>query len=296
MSSIIELQANGLTFTTVVDGPADGPAVILLHGFPDNAATFERLVDKLADAGFRCLVPTMRGYEPSSQPHDGDYSLIALAADVAALLDAAEIDRAHIIGHDWGAVVAYLVGSHHGERCRSVTALAIPPLQRIPPAVRKVPRQLLLSWYMTFFQLRVVADRAVRARNWALLRWLWNRWSPGVETPASVIATFEQPGVLTAALAYYRQNATPPLLLGLRTNAAMEPKPSAVPVLVMHGDRDGCMDQRLFDHAIVELDHPHGVRHELVRGTGHFLHLEEPETVANTLIDWLTAHSACGEP
>lgn len=281
------LYANGLAFTIRTAGPSNGEPVLLLHGFPDDAATFDDQLRALADAGYRCMAPTMRGYEPSAQPGDEDYDALTLAGDVVAWLDAVGYQRAHIVGHDWGAVVGYLVAGHHPERCLSVTTMAVPPVTRLPEAIRRVPRQAILSWYMTFFQVRWVAERALRARRWALLRWLWPRWSPGLDAPPRLIETFEQPGVLRAALAYYRQNATPPVLLGLRRAPAMEQVPFDVPLMIMHGDRDGCIDARMFDHAIVPEDVPQGVRRHLVRGTGHFLHLEDPAEVNRLLLDWL---------
>lgn len=288
MVETVVLPGGDLSFSVRFAGPEDGEAVVFLHGFPDGAASFDDQIERLGEVGYRCLAPTMRGYEPSSLRADGDYSLMSLAGDVVELLDEAGIDRAHVVGHDWGAAVAYLLASHHGGRCRSVACLAIPPLPRIPRALRRVPRQLLLSWYMIFFQVPWVADRALSARDWKLLRWFWPRWSPGLAAPEHVVAAFDRPGVLDAALAYYRSNATPSILLGLRSTEAMSPRPAQAPVLIVNGDRDGCMDHRLFHLAIRAEDFPHGVRHEVFDGTGHWLHLEAPDRTTALLVEWLT--------
>ena len=284
---LIQIDTGDLRFTARTAGPDGGPVVLLLHGFPDRAATFDAMIGALAAAGFRAIAPTMRGYEPSSQPADGDHSLVTLADDVVAWLDALGIDRAHIVGHDWGAATTYLAITRHPERFERAVTLAVPPTPRIPEAVRKVPKQILLSWYMTFFQLRFVADRIAAARDHALIRWLWSSWSPTLDAPDDLAAVFAQPGVLRSALAYYRQNATPPLLLGLRENDATVIAATTVPTLVVHGAEDRCLDRRLFEHAVVEDDFPGGVRREMMPGAAHFLHLEQPDEVHRLVLDWL---------
>lgn len=287
------LAIGDLTFSMDRAGTPGGDVVVCLHGFPDTSATFRHQLAALADAGFDALAPTLRGYEPGSQPADGDYDVMTLAGDVIGWLDALDVERAHLVGHDWGAVITYVVAAHHPERLLSATALAIPPLPRIPDAVRRVPRQLLRSWYMTWFQVRGIADRSARAADWRLIRRLWRSWSPGYEMTddewVGLRATFEQPGVLPAALAYYRQNATPPLLLGLRTTPAMAPTPIRVPVLIAHGADDGCMDRRLFAPSIHLEDFPAGVEHVEIPDAGHFLQLERPDAVTDLILDHLAA-------
>ncbi|MEM7323823.1 MAG: alpha/beta hydrolase [Actinomycetota bacterium] len=287
----ITLEAGGRRFSASRTGPANGPVVLCLHGFPDSPDTFRHQVGPLADAGYQVIVPTLRGYEPSSQPADGDYSLITMAGDVTGWLDHLDAPAAHLVGHDWGAAIAYTAGTAHPERLRSITAIAIPPLTRIPDAVRRVPKQLILSWYMTFFQLRLVAERAVSANDWWLIRRLWRRWSPGYAMSATewrdLRQRFEQPGVLGASLGYYRRNATPPILLGLRTTEAMSRHEIPVPTLIIHGDADGCMDRRLFDHTIEPADFPAGVQRVELPGAGHFVHLEQPDRVTRHLLEHL---------
>jgi len=294
-SSSTTLAASGLEFSARIAGPEAGLAVVLVHGFPDSPATFRHQIEPLVEAGYRVIVPTMRGYEPSSQPADGDYSLMALADDVVGWLDDLGIAQAHLVGHDWGAAVAYVAAARFPGRLLSMTALAIPPLARIPDALRRVPRQLQRSWYMNFFQLRGVADRALAAGDWRLLRRLWRDWSPEYELSAAewleLRTQFEQPGVVGATLAYYRQNATPPVLLGLKPSPVMDLTEINVPTLVMHGTDDGCMDRRLFEHAVLTADFSAGVDVQEVKGVGHFLHLEAPDVINPILLAHLRAQT-----
>lgn len=184
-----------------------------------------------------------------------------------------------------------LAAARHPGRVHTASALAIPPLARIPVAVRRVPRQLQRSWYMTFFQLPALSDRALAAADWRLLRRLWRSWSPEhTMTPrewSELRERFERSGVVGASLAYYRQNATPAILLGLRSTPAMDLTTIDVPTLILSGSDDGCMDRRLYGHTIRADDFPAGVRHLEIERAGHFLHLEQPDPVNSALIEHL---------
>lgn len=273
----LELRHGPLRFTAHAAGlhhPRERPLVLCLHGFPDHAGTFHAQLPALAEHGYRALAPMMRGYEPSSQPADGDVSISALAHDVLAWLDHLGEERVHLVGHDWGAVVTYAVGALAPRRFRSLMAIAVPPTARFVEAMRRVPSQLLDSWYMLFFQLRGVAELAVRANDWALVKRLWRSWSPGHRLPADEWArlrdVFEAPGVLAAMLAYYRRNVAPHRLLDPANLGATGPV--RVPTLAITGADDGCIDTRIFDHAFREDDFPAGSRVERVEGAGHFVH------------------------
>jgi len=289
----LRLEANGLTFSALAAGDASGHRglVVLLHGFPDTPDSFRHQLHALADAGYRAVAPMMRGYEPESQPTDGDYSLSALATDVTGWLDQLGATSAHLVGHDWGAVVAFVAGAQCPERFTTITAMAIPPFTRIPGAIARVPRQLLRSWYMNWFQVPFVSDWSVTVRERWLLQRLWRKWSPGLNLdPASweaIRRVFDQPGVVGAALGYYRQNATPPILLGLRKTPAMNTSIIPVPTLIINGFSDGCMDRRMFDHTIDDADFPAGVVHVELPDAGHFLQLEQPDEITQLLIDHL---------
>jgi pimeloyl-ACP methyl ester carboxylesterase len=288
-ASPLTLRANSLRFSAVAQG--EGPLVLCLHGFPDHARSFRHQLPALAGAGFRAVAPTLRGYEPASQPDDGDYHIVRMAEDVVGWIDELGYDRAHLVGHDWGAVIAYAVAALAPERLHSLTTLAIAHPRRVgEEGLRKLPVQLGNSWYMLFFQLRGLADWAVQARGWALIRKLWRDWSPGWELPdeewAQLVASFEQPGVKKAALAYYRSLADRRSPAAQRTNELLG-GPFPVRTLAMTGALDGCMDTRLHDLVMHETDFPRGLEVVRVEQAGHFLHQEKPAEVNRILIDWL---------
>ncbi len=288
--SEITLRAGGLTFSATTLG--EGPLVLCLHGFPDNRRSFRLQLPALADAGFRAVAPTLRGYEPSSQPADGDYHIVRMAEDVAGWIDDLGAERVHLVGHDWGAVIGYAAAALVPERLASLTTLAIPYPGRLRQGIRKLPSQIRNSWYMLFFQLRGLADRAVEARDWALIEKLWRDWSPGWSPPpaelAAVKATLAEPGVKTAALAYYRAMFDVRSPAARDTNRLLE-SPIRVPTLAITGALDGCMDTRLHDLAIDAEDFPAGIRVERIAGAGHFVHQEKPEELNPILLDWLQA-------
>ncbi len=284
------LTSGNLSFTACTRG-SQGPLVLCLHGFPDHASTFRYQLSALADAGYRVIAPHMRGYEPTSQPASNDYALMTLAGDVLAWMDDLGEDKVHLVGHDWGAAVTYLAGSMAPERFLSLTTLAVPHAARLNEGVRAVPGQLLKSWYMTFFQLRGIADYTLARNDWALIKKLWKDWSPGYTLSdaewVNMCDVFDAPGVRAAMLAYYRQNATPGMLLGLTKTEAASLTCVPVRTLAITGADDGCMDTRLYDHVFQGQDFPKGYRVERIEGAGHFVHLEKPDLVNSLLLDWL---------
>ncbi len=294
MTSAITLANGPLEFSALTagfDSSPTGEIVVCLHGFPDDSGTFRHQLPALAAAGYRVIAPTLRGYEPSSQPDDGDYSLATLARDVLAWIDDLGADRVHLFGHDWGAAITYTAGALAPERFQSLTTIAVPHAARLTAALRKVPSQLRKSWYMSFFQIRGLSDRRVERDDWALVRRLWKTWSPGHDLSddewVDLRATFEAPGVKQAMLAYYRQNASPLILMGIRKPEAMRLTSVPVRTLAITGADDGCMDTRLWDLAFHADDFPAGHRVERIEGAGHFTHLERPDEVNRLVLDWI---------
>lgn len=279
------------TFSAQLCGE-NGPLVVLLHGFPDTAGTFLHQVPALVASGYRVLVPVLPGYESSSCDGSGRYFVSDLVPWLTGWLDQLGGTKVHLVGHDWGAVIAWLAAANHPERFHSLTTIAIPSLRHLPGAIAQHPGQLLKSWYMGFFQLRGLADHAVRAGNGWLIRRLWHSWSPDWEPPAdhldAVCRQLTQPEVQKAALAYYR------CLFTVwddahRRGRSLLTRDIQVPTLMITGARDGCMDTRLFDGA-VEADYPAGITLFRIADAGHFCHLEKPQQVNHILKQFIRQH------
>ena len=284
----LSFQHGPLVFAAKAMG--EGPVVICLHGFPDNAGSFRHQLPALAEAGFRAISVTLRGYECASIPENGDYSVEAIASDIYAVIDQLDQGPVHLVGHDWGAAIAYNAAAAAPHHFKSLTTMAVPHAGRFARDGLRIPRQLKLSWYMGFFNLPWVSDWVVRRRDYAFIRNLWRKWSPGW-SPApdvieSVIDTLSQPGVLSATLGYYRAALS---LSALSASADDAHYPVPVPTLALTGERDGCIASDVFERLTVASDYPEGMRFHRIAEAGHFLHQEQPKAVNSFLIDWLTA-------
>jgi pimeloyl-ACP methyl ester carboxylesterase len=288
----ITLKRGELRFTAFAAGA--GPTVLCAHGFPDNARSFRHQFADLVAAGYRVVAPTARGYEESSQPRNGDYRVGEMARDIIAWVDDLGEDKVHLVGHDWGAIMAYGACAEAPERFHSLTTIAIPHPGRFTNiGIQKVPTQLLKSWYMMFFQLPGVPEWMLDQFDWALIRWLRKAWSPGFDVPqaewSALRNTFETPGVAQAMLAYYRNNVSAPVLLGLKSTAVTGLREVQVRTLAITGELDGCMDTRLHDCAMLEKDFPAGIRVVRIKGGGHFVHQELPGEVNRYILEWISA-------
>lgn len=198
-------QRGGLIFPVRDESPPGEGAVhaepvVLLHGFPQDAGSFDRVTPALHARGFRTLVPTQRGYAASARPTSRRaYSTTETTADLVALLDAAGVDRAHVVGHDWGGAPAWAIGAWHPDRVASLTVLSTPhPGAMAASFVSSL--QGLRSWYMGFFQLPAVPELAAGK---TLSNTLASSGLPP-EFVARYTAAMAEPGALTGALNWYR--------------------------------------------------------------------------------------------
>jgi pimeloyl-ACP methyl ester carboxylesterase len=199
-----QFSRDGLTFDVRDAGPADGDAVVLLHGFPQDARAWDRVAPVLHGAGLRTLAPDQRGYSPMARPRARSaYRVRALVDDVLALLDAAGLQRAHVAGHDWGAVVGWALAAWHPERVGTLTALSVPH----PGAMTKAwvtSDQVVRSTYIALFQLPVLPERLLLAGGGAPLRRVLRQGGLPAELADHYVARMREPGALPAALGWYR--------------------------------------------------------------------------------------------
>jgi len=290
----LDLHHGPLRFTALAQGK--GPLVLCLHGFPDNARSYRFQLPVLADAGYRAVSLSLRGYEPGSIPADGSYTLEAIAGDVLAVADQLDAGPVHLVGHDWGAAVGYTAAALAPDRFSSLTAMAVPHSGRFLTAMARYPRQLALSSYMLFFQLRGIAEHMVARNDYDFIRRLWRKWSPGWELPEAemraVIATLGRPGVLKAALGYYRAALDPRALPYTAQARAQAMFQVPVPTLALTGENDRCIDTEVFIATMKEADFPRGLETRQVANAGHFLHQEQPDVVNTILLEWLGRHQA----
>lgn len=294
----ITLRHGELSFSAIRYGYHDSnpSAVVCLHGFPDNLHSFAHQLEALLAADLQVITPAMRGYQTSSIPKDKNFTIEAMAEDLRAWLDQLNIRQAHLVGHDWGAAVAYAAASLFPERLLSITTIAVPhPARLLSIGLRKAPIQLLKSWYVLFNQLPFIASSLSRRNQFWFFKFLWRKWSPGYQVSKQqwrvLCESFSQAGVCDAMLAYYRDNSSPSHLLGLNKTLMNTISCIDVPNLAITGAQDGCIDTNAFEYSMLEEDHPKGLSLARIENAGHFCHQEEPEQVNLLLTQWMAEHS-----
>jgi pimeloyl-ACP methyl ester carboxylesterase len=298
----IDVPAPTTALRALTWGPQGAPIALCLHGFPDTAYGWRKVAPRLVAAGWRVVAPFMRGYVPSSIPTDGSYHIGALMDDALRVRAAAgPTDHDVVIGHDWGAMTATGLAAMPDSPFEKAVIMSVPPpaafrpLGQLPDRgrlVRQLPRQLLRSWYMQYFQLPWLPEHSA---SW-VLPLLWRRWSPGYraeEDLRHVDAAIGTPESWRAALGPYRatlRNTRPPKRYAeLQRHWLSAPK---LPSLYLHGNDDGCLTPA-FSHWIPKVL-PAGSDLAIVEHAGHFLQLEQPERVAELILAHIGAAGSRG--
>jgi pimeloyl-ACP methyl ester carboxylesterase len=255
------------------EGPA---AVLLLHGFPDSSRLWRHQVAALTGAGLRVIAPDLRGYGDSDRPaRVADYAIPAIVADAVGLLDALGVERAHVVGHDWGAVVAWVLAATRPERVDRLAALSVGH----PGAfAQRSIAQRERSWYMLLFQFEGVAEELLRRDDWRLLREL----ARGRGDVEDYVRDLARPGALTAALNWYRANVPP--------EAELEPRPPlpavVAPTLGVWGSDDPYLLEERMTGSEAFMAGPW--RYERLEGVGHWIPLDAPDRLSALLVEHLT--------
>ncbi len=264
------LKVNGIEMYVEIAG--DGPPVLLLHGFPDTHEVWCKQVPTLLAAGFRVIAPDLRGCGRTETPAGGpaSYRLATLIADVRALLDALDIEKVLLVGHDWGAVIGWSFAIANPERVLRYAALSVGH----PTAyARGGLRQKLMGWYVLAFQIRGLAEWLLSRDDFALL----GRLTRFPQQVPNWRVHLGRPGRLTAAINYYRANLS--LVLPFERGDV------TVPVLGVWSSRDIALVERQMTNSARFCKA--GFRYERLDGVGHWMPLEAPEKLNPLLLDFL---------
>ncbi len=266
------IESNGLSHYVVDEG--DGDPVILLHGFPDSADLWRFQVPALVGAGFRVIAPDLRGFGDTDKPVGVDnYVIFNAVADVLGIMNALDLERAHIVGHDFGAGVAWLIASVESARVDKVVVLAVGH----PGAVsRPLFKQMQLSWYSFFFQFEGTAEAALMRDEWSLFR-EWLASSPDIDRS---VEAMKRPGALEAGLSWYRTNMRPEIW-----GTDIPFPPVSAPTMGIWGADDFALTEEQMTDSVQYCTGPW--RYERIDDAGHWMQLTKPDVVNGLLLDFL---------
>jgi pimeloyl-ACP methyl ester carboxylesterase len=263
----------GLTFDLADGGPPDGPAVILLHGFPEDRSSWDGVTPLLQEAGLRTLAPDQRGYSPGASPTGRhEYRLSLLAGDVLALADQAGAETFHLVGHDWGAGLGWYVAAHHADRVRTFSALSVPHPRAFTGSMLH-STQLLHSWYMAFFQLPQVPERLLAMQGGKRFSDSLQRSGLNEAAAERYAARAVQPGALTGPINWYR---------ALPSQTREQLGDVAVPTMLVWSDKDPFITRAAVDLCAQYVKAPY--RLEVLPGVSHWIPEEEPARTAELLL------------
>ncbi len=277
------IATNGVQLHVVTAGPKKGAPVVLLHGFPEFWYGWRKQIPALAKAGYRVIAPDQRGYNLSDKPKGVNaYRVETLAQDILGLVDALGYDRINLVGHDWGAVVAWAFALWHPERLLKLGILNVPhPSVMLNFLRRGDPEQVRRSWYIFFFQLPWLPEYFLRRNDWRntvrVLRGSGKIHTFTKEDIASYKQAWAQPGALTAMLNWYR--------------AAMRHRPKLphdlqvkVPTLIMWGMNDIALSHRM---ARPSLDYCEDGKLVFFEDATHWVQHDEEALVSQYLLEFL---------
>jgi epoxide hydrolase 4 len=278
------IETNGIRLHAMTAGPEDGEPVILLHGFPEFWYSWRKQIQPLADAGFRVLAPDQRGYNLSDKPPGiRNYQLDRLVKDIVGLIDHLGVEKVSLIGHDWGAAVAWTLAIQYPEKLNRLVILNVPHPGIRKSIIKVIPKQVLKSWYIGFFQIPFLPEYLLRANNWAAAgRALVKSSRPGTYNLVDLQKyreAWSEGSAITSMLNWYRAMLRFP-------SAGLSGARITIPVRMLWGVHDVALSRELAAHSI---DLCEDGRLTYFENATHWVHQEEPEEVNRLIIEFLTS-------
>jgi len=278
------VPVNGIRLNVAQAG--EGSPVLLLHGFPDRWQLWRHQIPVLAAAGYHVIAPDLRGFGESERPTEvADYRLATLLGDVTGLLDELGIERAAVVGHDWGGALAWSLALQAPERVDRLTSISV---GHGATAASAGLRQRELSWYMLWFLFPGVAEQVLPREDWAFLRqWAWAGAPAGTDADADrQVADLSRPGALVAGLNWYRANVDP---AGFVPSAARAVKARRVgcPTMGIWSSADFALGEDQMTASARFVDGPW--RYERIEDVSHWVPVQSPDRLNELLLDFLSA-------
>ena len=272
----MNIPAGEFIFDSLAAGPTDGAPVLLLHGFPQSSYEWRHLLPALAGAGFRGVAPDQRGYSPHARPDNVDaYHVDHLVADALAMSDRLGWQRFHVVGHDWGAIIAWTIAARHPERLLTLTAVSVPhPLAYVQALGSGSGDQASRSRYIGLFQREELAERLLLAGECAGLRALFvNTAFTDRAAMDHYVERLCDPAALTAALSWYRA-------LDLSSIAGVGPV--TVPTLFVWSTEDPAIGAEAAARTEHHVTGPY--RFEVLDGVSHWVPEDAPDQLTKLVL------------
>ena len=264
------IAASGISL--YVEDHGEGVPVLMIHGWPDSGRLWRHQVPSLVSHGYRVITPDLRGFGRSSRPAEvAAYSLGKSVADMTAVLDHCGVGTAHVVGHDWGAAVAWYTAMLNPDRVRTLTVISV-----AHPRSARTLRSYEMAWYQLFFQFAGVAEATIQHDDWAWFR----MFTRGDGDQEQWLADLSRPGALTASLNWYRANLAPRLPAPRR-----ELPPVTAPVMGIWSTRDHYLDGEMMRNSGALVSGPW--RYEEIPGASHWVPLDAPVRLTELLLEWL---------
>ena len=273
----LELTAGSFTFDALAAGPAGGDIVLLLHGFPQSSYEWRAQLQALGDAGYRAVAPDQRGYSPRARPVGVEhYRAEHLVADVLAIADALGAPRFHLVGHDWGAAVAWHVAGRHPERLRSLTPVSVPHPAAFANALQG-DDQRQRSSYIDLFRQEGKAEELLLEEDGNRLRAMFAAGGLAGDVE-EYVRRMQEPGAMTAALNWYR---------AVDIGSIEGLGPITTPTMFVWSTNDMALGREGAEATAKYVDGPY--RFEVLEGVSHWIPEEAADALCRLLLDHLAS-------